>query len=57
MPLSEMKASYLEEVELSIVESAVIILIRYFKYTSKGFYAGWFHLYINNNNKKAQMTG
>lgn len=41
--ISEIKG-YLKEVEFSIIESTIIILIRYFKYTSKGFYTGWFHL-------------
>ena len=42
--ISEIKEGYLKEVEFSIIESTIIILIRYFKYTSKGFYTGRFHL-------------
>lgn len=42
--ISEIRESYLEEVEFSIIECTIIILIRYFEYTSKGFYTGWFHL-------------
>lgn len=42
--ISKIKENYLKEVEFSIIEGTIIILIRYFEYTSKGFYTGWFHL-------------
>ena len=42
--ISEIKEGYLKEVEFSIIECTIIILIGYFEYTSKGFYTGWFHL-------------